>query len=110
MKKLPTIGILHHALGLWYVRNKEKEKAIEYLKRAVTLEPNNSRFSYVYAVAIGEKNPKEAVTVLEAVYPKHTGDMQVVSGLVYYYKQIGENGKSEMYEKKMKALQNFSVR
>ena len=110
MQKLPTIGILHHALGLWYVRNKEKEKAIEYLKKAVTLEPNNSRFSYVYAVAIGEKTPKEAVAVLEAVYPKHTGDMQVVSGLVYYYKQIGENGKSEMYEKKMKALQNFSVR
>ncbi len=110
MKKLPTIGILHHALGLWYVRNKEKEKAIGYLKRAVTLEPNNSRFSYVYAVAIGEKNPKEAVKVLEAVYPKHTGDMQVVSGLAYYYKQIGDNEKSEMYEKKLKALQNFSVR
>jgi len=110
MKKLPTIGILQHALGLWYVRNKEKSKAIIYLKKAVTLDPNNSRFSYVYAVALGEKDPKEAVAVLETVYPKHTGDMQVVSGLVYYAKQVGDMAKSEMYEKKLKALQNFSVR
>ncbi len=109
-KKLPNIGILQHVLGLWYVRNKEKEKAINYLKKAVMLEPNNSRFSYVYAVAIGEKNPVKAVEVLETVYPKHTGDMQVVSGLVYYYKQLGKTEKSTMYEKKLKALQNFLVR
>jgi len=110
IKKLPNMGVLQHALGLWYVRNKEKDKAIAYLKKAVTLDPNNSRFSYVYAVAIGEKNPKKAVEVLEKVYSKHTGDMQIVSGLVYYYKQMGENEKSTMYEKKLKALQNFSVR
>lgn len=107
---VPQIAILHHALGLWYIRNKEKAKAIRELKKSVELVSDNARFSYVYAVAIGEEDPKEAIRILEEVYLKHTGDMQVVSGLVYYTKTIGDTAKSEMYEKKLKALQNFSVR
>jgi hypothetical protein len=64
----------------------------------------------VYAVAVGEKNPAEAIKILEAVYPKHSGDMQIISGLAYYYKMTGDTVKSEEYNKKVKALQNFSVR
>jgi tetratricopeptide (TPR) repeat protein len=110
LANVPEIGILHHALGLWYVRNKETPKAIPELKKAAQLDQDNARFSYVYAIAIGEKDPKEAIKILEEAYPKHTGDLQIVSGLAYYYKQIGDTKKSEMYEKKLKDLQNFSVR
>ena len=105
-----NIAILHHALGLWYVRNKEPKKAISEFKKSVDLDKDDARFSYVYAVSIGEENPKEAIKVLEEVYPKHTGDMQIVSGLVYYTKKVGDKAKSEMYEKKFNELQNFSVR
>jgi len=108
--KIPEAAILHHALGLWYVRNKKQTKAITELKRSVELDKNNARYSYVYAVAIGEENPKEAIKILEDVYAKHTGNLQVVSGLAYYYKMIGDIQQSEVYEKKLKALQNFSVR
>ena len=107
---VPDMAILHHALGLWYVRNKENKKAVAELKKAAGLAKDNARFNYVYAVSIGEEDPKEAIKVLEESYPQHTGDMQIVSGLVYYTKKIGDTAKSEMYEKKLKALQNFSVR
>ena len=110
LAKLPEIAILHHALGLWYVRKKETIKALESLKKAAQLDQDNARFSYVYAIAIGKKDPKEAIKILEEVYLKHTGDLQVVSGLAYYYKLIGDTQKSKMYEKKLKDLQNFSVR
>jgi tetratricopeptide (TPR) repeat protein len=110
LDNVPNIAILHHALGLWYVRNKEITKAISELKKSVELDKDNARFSYVYAVSIGEDNPKEAIKVLEEIYPKHTGDMQIVSGLVYYTKMVGDTAKSEMYEKKLNMLQNFSVR
>lgn len=110
LDNVPNIAILHHALGLWYVRNKEPKKAISELKKSVELDKDNARFSYVYAVSIGEENPKEAIKVLEEVYPKHTGDMQIVSGLVYYTEIVGDTAKREMYEKKLNALQNFSVR
>ena len=107
---VPDMAILHHALGLWYVRNKENKKAMTALKKAAELAKGSARFTYVYAVAIGEKNPKEAIRVLEEAYSQHTGDLDIVSGLMYYTKQVGDTAKSEMYEKKLKALQNFSVR
>ena len=107
---VPNMAILHHAMGLWYVRNKEPKKAIVELKKATLLAKDNARLNYVYAVSIGEEDPKESIRILEEVYPHHTGDMQIVSGLMYYSKQVGDTVKSEMYEKKLKALQNFSVR
>jgi len=109
LKNIPDAAILHHALGLWYVRNKEAEKAIPFLKNAVELDEDDARLSYVYAVSIGEKDPKEAIRVLEKAYVKHTGDLQIISGLVYYTKMIGDMTKSKMYEEKFKKMQNFSV-
>ena len=110
LKSVPNIGVLHHALGLWYVRNKESDKATRKLKKAVELDENNARFIYVYAISVGKTDPQKAIEILEKAYPKHTGDLQIVSGLAYYYKHIGDTQKSEAYEKKLKALQNFSVR
>ena len=85
-------------------------QADEELEKAVELDPNNARFSYVYAVSIGEKNPQKAIEILEKVYKKSTGDMQIVSGLVYYSKQVNDTKKSTKYEKILRSLQNFSVR
>jgi tetratricopeptide (TPR) repeat protein len=110
IKNAPAAGILHHALGLWYVRNKESDKAIEALKKAAKLAPDNARFAYVYAISIGKKEPKKAIEILEKAYAKHNGDLQIVSALAYYYKQIGNSKMSKEYEQKLKRLQNFSVR
>ena len=65
---------------------------------------------YVYAISLGDKDPKRAIEVLEEAYKNFKGDLQIVSGLVYYYKQTGDLEKSKMYEEKLKVLQNFSVR
>ena len=110
IQKVPEVGILYHALGLWYVRNKESNKANNALKRAMELDKNNARFAYVYAISVGKNNPKNAIDILEEVYLKHKGDLQIVSGLIYYYKQVGDTDKRTFYEKRLKALQNFSVR
>ncbi|NOR55075.1 MAG: hypothetical protein GQ531_02585 [Sulfurovum sp.] len=110
IKVLPKMAMLHHTLGLWYVRAKESKKAEVSLKHARDLDKNNARFSYVYAISLGAHDAKAAIVVLEEAYARHQGDMSIVSGLAYYYKQVGNVKKSEMYEKKVKALQNFSVR
>ena len=62
---------------------------------------------YVYAVSVGDINPKKAITILEKSYEKNNGNIQIISGLIYYHKHIGEVKKSEVYEKKLKELQNF---
>ena len=109
IKEVPNIAILHHSLGLSYIRAKAYVKADKELKKAVELDPNNARFSYVYAVSMGEKNPKKAIDILEKAYKKSTGDMQIVSGLVYYSKQVNDTAKSTKYEKILRSLQKFSV-
>ncbi|MEA3433518.1 MAG: hypothetical protein U9R13_02960, partial [Campylobacterota bacterium] len=86
------------------------DKATQELKKAAQLDVNNARFAYVYAISVGKTEPKKAIEILEKAYIKHNGDLQIVSGLAYYYKQTGNSEKSEVYEKKLKALQNFSVR
>lgn len=110
IKKVPNIAILHHSLGLWYVRSKEYVNAAKELKRAVELDPDNARFSYVYAVSIAEKDPQNAIEILEKVYQKHTGNIEIVSALVYYTKQVNDTNQSLKYERILKSLQNFSVR
>lgn len=110
LKNIPDAAILHHALGLWYVRNKEADKATLWLKKAVELDKDNARFSYVYAVSIGEKDPKEAIKILEEAYAKQSGDLEIISGLAYYHKIVGNTAKSKMYEEKFKKIQNFSIR
>jgi len=110
MKEVPDMAILHHALGLWYVRQKQRDKALAELKKAVMLDSNSARFAYVYAVALGEKDPNAAIKVLERVYPKHTGSVELVSALAYYSKMANESDKAKRYEEKLKVLQNFSVR
>jgi Tfp pilus assembly protein PilF len=110
IKNIPNMAILYHAMGLWYVRNKAADKAEKALKKSMELAPDNARFAYVYAISLGEKEPKRAIEILEKAYTTHNGDLQIVSGLAYYYKKIGELEKAKVYENKLKALQNFSVR
>lgn len=110
LKKLPNIAILHHSLGLWYVRNKMSVKAVGELKKAANLDKTNPRFSYVYAVSIGEKYPFKAIKILENSYIRFTGDINILSGLVYYTKKVGDSAKSKKYEERLRELQNTSVR
>ena len=50
----PDNAALHHSLGLLLVRQKKPDEAIAELRKAVQLEPDNSRYSYVLEVAESE--------------------------------------------------------
>jgi len=103
---LPETAILHHALGLWYIRAKDRDNANKSLLKAMNLDKKNARFAYVYAVSIGNTNPKKAIEILEKSYNNNQGNMELISGLIYYYQQVGDLEKSNYYDLKMKALQH----
>jgi len=50
----PTIGALHHSLGLLMVRIGERDAALAELREAARLEPDNRRFAYVLEIAESE--------------------------------------------------------
>jgi len=74
--KIHQDASLYHSLGLWYVRHKDKEKGIKALQKAAELEPDTATYQYVYAVAIAEKQPKQAIKILQSALQKHTGNIE----------------------------------
>jgi tetratricopeptide (TPR) repeat protein len=107
VKLLPNEPALHHALGLWYIRHHEGQKAVESLQRAADLDKENAQYQYVYAVAIGDTNPKAAIEVLKNSLKHHSGDIQTLFALSHYSTQLGSIQEAKMYQEKAEKLVNF---
>ncbi len=106
--KLTNDANLYHALGLWYVRNNDKVQGINSLQKAAKLAKNNARFQYVYAVAVGEKQPRNAITILESSLIKHSGHLETLSALASYYHQLGDAFNANRYQQKMKKVMSYA--
>lgn len=84
----PEDAGVQHATGLMLVRQKELAKAIAHLAKAVDLAPDNTRFAYVYAVALQSHGEIDrAIDMLEKSLVKHPGDSQLLSALVSFYRE-----------------------
>jgi tetratricopeptide (TPR) repeat protein len=78
----PDSADLHHALGLTLVRAKRLPEALPAFARSTKLDPDASRYAYVYAVALDSSGEgQQAITELERAYALHPGDVDVVSAL-----------------------------
>jgi Tfp pilus assembly protein PilF len=76
---------LHHALGLAQVRSQRLDAAVQELARAAELSPQNSRYAYVYAVALeGAGRTPEAIAVLEAAQGQTPSDRDILTALIQY--------------------------
>ena len=63
---------VHHALGLSLVRQKRANEGIEELRLASTLNPDNARYIYVYAVALNSTGkPEQAIMVLQGAHNRY---------------------------------------
>jgi predicted CXXCH cytochrome family protein len=81
----PPSAAVHHALGLALVRQRRMSEALEELARAAALEPETSRYGYVYAVALHDAGrAAEAVAVLESVVRRHPEDRESQLALSAY--------------------------
>ena len=80
LRAAPAAAVLHHALGLALVRQKQIPAALKELAEAVRLDPDASRFTYTYIVALHDTGkPDEAVRLVKAFLRKHPGDAAIRS-------------------------------
>jgi Flp pilus assembly protein TadD/cytochrome c553 len=101
----PKAAALHHSLGLLQVRQKNLPGALESLKRATELAPENARYSYVYAVALHSSgNSKAAITRLKNIVADHPADRDALEALTSFYNQRGNIGEAEKYAARLRAL------
>jgi tetratricopeptide (TPR) repeat protein len=78
----PKSADLHHALGLLQARQRRYPEAIAELGKASSLDPDNPRYAYVYAVALSSAGkPGPALRVLKEAYRRRPYDREVLLGL-----------------------------
>ena len=64
--KSPSTAALYYSLGMLNIREKSLPTALLALKRANELEPSNSQFTYVYALALAETGDKhQALAIID---------------------------------------------
>ncbi len=75
LRRAPNAAALHHSLGLLLVRQKKPEAALESLRRAAELAPDDARVAYVYAVALDSAGKRrEATAVVDASLARAPAD------------------------------------
>ena len=94
---MPDLASVQHSMGLLRVRQGDLGAALPYLQKAAVEDPQNSRYRYVYAVALWETGSRtQAVTELESALAGNPGSRDLVSALASYYQQMGEEEKLQL--------------
>jgi Flp pilus assembly protein TadD len=73
------------------------------IAKAADLAPENAR--YVQAVALQSSGRiSEAIAVLEQIHQLHPGDIETLSALILYHREVGAHGSALDYARKMQEL------
>jgi predicted Zn-dependent protease len=81
-------------MGLLMVRQKNLNEAVEFLGKASKLAPVNTRYAYVYAIALYESGQHDqSISVLESALQKQPGNQEIITALASYYQQQGQDEK-----------------
>jgi len=102
---LPQDAGLHHALGLTLSREKRRDEALKEFRTAAELEPDRSRYAYVYAVALhssGRSN--EAMTVFKENLNRHPDDRDTLLALVALNRDAGDVGAALEYAEQLSRI------
>ncbi len=95
----------HHALGLSLVRQKRYDEALDELKRAADLEPAQSRYAYVYGVALQSMGQTaKARQVLEAALSKSPSNTAILSELLRQALQTRDLNRALAYAQRLSVL------
>ena len=106
LKIMPKNATLHHALGLTLVRLKRADAALAELEQATLLEPADTRFSYVYAVALHSTGRSDAaISRLKKTLTTHPNDRDTLEALASFHQARGASAAAKEYAERLRALQ-----
>ena len=98
IEQQPDAAAPHHALGLLYVRQQKIKDALTALQKSVDLDPTNSRYKYVYAVALNSVGQsQEAINVMTKAHQQRSADREVLYALISFHHQAGDMKTAKRY-------------
>jgi tetratricopeptide (TPR) repeat protein len=96
---------LHHALGLTLTRQKRPDDALAEFRAAAELEPDRSRYGYVYAVALHSSGRiDESMKVLKENLARHPDDRETMLALITFSRDAGDIGAALEYAEQRSRL------
>ena len=106
ISRSPNDPSLEHALGLLMVRQKHNGKALDLLAAAARHDPGNTRYVYVYAIALNDAgHTKAAIEALESSIKAHPYDRDSLATLVTFLEQAGDPAKALIYAQRLDELE-----
>ena len=100
---------IHHALGLFLVRQKKANEAVVELETAARLAPENYRYIYVYAVALNATGKTgQAIEQLQLAHNRFPNNVEILQALISINRDAGNAFAAERYMKKLKSLNQVS--
>jgi Flp pilus assembly protein TadD len=102
----PRDAGLHHVLGLTLVRLKKQDEALSELARAAELEPDRSRYAYVYAVGLDSVGRRaDAIQALKDNLARHPSDRDTLSALVSFNRESGDVASALLYAEQLAKIE-----
>lgn len=96
---------LHHALGLVLVRQKRSDAALDELRRAAMLDPEQARYAYVYAVGLHSAGRRDdALAVLKESLRRHPNDGEALSAAITFSREKGDSAAALEYAERLSRL------
>ena len=94
----PENADVRHSLGLLLIRQHSYSEALDELRRASDLAPDNVRYAYVYAIALNSAGATvEATALLERMHQRHPTDRDVLVALVSIARDKGDFARALRY-------------
>jgi len=107
----PNDADLHHSLGLALVRQHNYADAIPELRQASELAPENSRYAYVYAIALNSIGASaQALQLLEDTHKRHPADRDTLLALVSITRENGDFATALLHARELVTLYPTDMR
>ena len=101
----PKNADVKHSLGLFLVRQHDYPGALDLLRQASELAPDNARYAYVYAVALNSTGAvAEAMALLERAHQQHPADRDVLMALVSIARDQGDFATALLHARELVSL------
>jgi Flp pilus assembly protein TadD len=102
----PKNPAVKHSLALLLVRERKYSEALPLFREAAELAPDNTHYSYVYAVALNSSGSSaDAIALLNSVHKRHPTDREVLTGLIAFQRDRGEIASALAYANELAALE-----
>jgi tetratricopeptide (TPR) repeat protein len=86
----PDSGAAHHSLGLYLIREKDIQMALQHLRQATERVDSLPRYSYVFAVALDSvTKTRDAIAILQAATRRWPNQFDLLMLEVLYREKVG---------------------